>query len=137
MMEAQIINKEEIESTIKSYKSQVEVLEELSGQIDHKIKLLSDEILALHHELQGYRRRSRMSTEHELKILPVHFRNVLSGVKTFEIRKNDRGFKVGDSIILNEWVTDGYTGAKTRVEITCMYETIEGIESGYCVLGIQ
>lgn len=37
---------------------------------------------------------------HELKILPEYFEAVTSGRKQFEIRKNDRDFKVGDQLIL-------------------------------------
>lgn len=39
---------------------------------------------------------------HELKILHEYFEAVTSGRKQFEIRKNDRGFKVGDQLILCE-----------------------------------
>jgi len=40
---------------------------------------------------------------HELKIWPQYFNRVLDGSKTFEVRKNDRGFQFGDSVILKEW----------------------------------
>jgi len=40
---------------------------------------------------------------HELKILPQYFKNVASGLKTYEVRVNDRDFKIGDIVILNEW----------------------------------
>lgn len=40
---------------------------------------------------------------HELKILPQYFKAVQNGSKTFELRKNDRRFKVGDTLILREW----------------------------------
>lgn len=47
---------------------------------------------------------------HNLKILPQYFREVVVGTKTFEIRKNDRGFMPGDVITLNEWTPElGYT----------------------------
>ncbi|MCX7610250.1 MAG: DUF3850 domain-containing protein [Ignavibacterium sp.] len=37
---------------------------------------------------------------HKLKIYPEFFKEVCSGKKTFEIRKNDRGFQVGDILLL-------------------------------------
>lgn len=46
---------------------------------------------------------------HELKILPVHFIPVLDGLKTAELRKNDRNFKVGDTLVLMEYNGE-YTG---------------------------
>ena len=37
---------------------------------------------------------------HNLKIKPQYFKDVVSGIKTFEVRKNDRNFKVGDLMVL-------------------------------------
>ncbi|WP_331384989.1 DUF3850 domain-containing protein [Bacillus badius] len=41
--------------------------------------------------------------KHELKIYPQYFKAVVSGKKSFEIRKNDRDFKVGDTLLLHEF----------------------------------
>ena len=40
---------------------------------------------------------------HSVKIQPHYFNDVLTGRKTFEVRKNDRNYRVGDYIALNEW----------------------------------
>ncbi len=40
---------------------------------------------------------------HQLKILPQFFELWASGKKRAELRKNDRDFRVGDIVILNEW----------------------------------
>ena len=42
-------------------------------------------------------------TIHELKIWPQYFDAIASGIKTFEVRKDDRGFAVGDTLVLKEW----------------------------------
>jgi len=40
---------------------------------------------------------------HTLKIWPRYFDRVISGEKTFEVRKNDRDFQNGDTIRLREY----------------------------------
>lgn len=40
---------------------------------------------------------------HELKIWPVYYKRVADGSKTFEVRNNDRGFQMGDTVELIEW----------------------------------
>jgi len=41
--------------------------------------------------------------KHELKIWPQYYCRVVDGSKTFEVRKNDRGFQPGDEVTLREW----------------------------------
>ena len=38
--------------------------------------------------------------EHILKIWPEYFILIASGEKNFELRKNDRNYKAGDTLIL-------------------------------------
>lgn len=45
-------------------------------------------------------------TIHNLKILPEYYWKVETGEKTFEIRRNDRDFKVGDVICLSCWTEE-------------------------------
>lgn len=74
---------------------------------------------------------------HELKIQPEYFNAVLMGTKTFEIRKNDRGYKVGDMLILKEWVPDTqkYTGKELARRVT--YITDYQQKPGYVVMAIE
>ncbi len=44
---------------------------------------------------------------HELKLDTKYFNDVKSGKKNFEIRKNDRDFKVGDILNLHMWHDGG------------------------------
>ena len=75
-----------------------------------------------------------MKKVHELKTLPKYFVAVAAGRKTFEIRKNDRDFKIGDKVTLKEW--DGeYTGQEVDVVIT--YITDYEQKEGYIVFSIQ
>jgi hypothetical protein len=74
---------------------------------------------------------------HELKIHPTYFQEVINGNKTFEIRKNDRDYSVGDVLFLNEYDPDKkiYTGRRTRVKIT--YITNYAQAEDYIVIGIK
>lgn len=40
---------------------------------------------------------------HDLKTDPVYFERVFNGEKTFEVRKDDRGYQSGDTLILREF----------------------------------
>lgn len=46
--------------------------------------------------------------KHELKTWPVYFEALWSGRKRFEVRKNDRGFKTGDRLVLKECDPDRF-----------------------------
>jgi len=72
---------------------------------------------------------------HELKIKPEYFNPVISGEKTFEIRKNDRDYKVGDYLILKEYENESYTGNEVA---TCVsYITSFNQKEDYVVLGMN
>ena len=56
---------------------------------------------------------------HDIKILPVHFNAAVSGKKRAELRKLDRDYAEGDTLMLREWTEiGGYTGRVIRVEVT-------------------
>jgi len=46
-------------------------------------------------------------TKHTLKLNDRYFDAVANGIKTFEIRKDDRGFRVGDTLKLYRVGVDG------------------------------
>lgn len=74
---------------------------------------------------------------HKLKILPRYFEPILDGKKTFEIRKNDRGYKLGDKIILQEWDKDEYSGREIHADIKyILNEEFEGLKKGYVAFSI-
>lgn len=74
---------------------------------------------------------------HNLKIKPCYFKDVVSGRKTFEVRFNDRNFKVGDIIVLEEFDSRGYTGKYLNCEITYVLDDVEYCKEHYVVLGIK
>ena len=75
---------------------------------------------------------------HELKILPEYFNLVASREKTFEIRKNDRNYHAGDTLILKEWDGEKFTGRLvTRYVNYIMYGGQYGLEDGYCIMNLK
>lgn len=61
-----------------------------------------------------------MSTVHELKILTEYLDAIDEGCKSFEIRKNDRDYKVGNFLLLKEYKEGRFTGRETLQRITYM-----------------
>ena len=71
---------------------------------------------------------------HELKILPEYFDKVMTFVKPWEYRKNDRDFRTGDMVELNEWIADeGYTGRTIVAKIGYLYHC----GNGYVIFTIK
>ena len=74
---------------------------------------------------------------HCLKILPKYFRDIESGVKSFEIRFNDRNFAVGDILILEEYSDGNYTGRTLWREVCYVIGDPEYCKEGFVVLGLK
>ena len=75
---------------------------------------------------------------HDLKIWPEFFQAVLEDRKRFEYRNDDRGFKVGDVLLLREWTpyTENYTGRKEEVKVT--YILKDRMQLGtMCIMSIE
>lgn len=72
---------------------------------------------------------------HHLKILPEYYISVIGGIKNFEIRKNDRDFKVGDTVILHEFDGEKYSGANITIKIKYVLKNCPeyGLKDGYCI----
>lgn len=74
---------------------------------------------------------------HNLKIKPKYFEDVKKEIKKFEVRFNDRNFKVGDLIVLEEFDNRGYTGKYISAEITYICDDPEFVKKDYVILGIK
>lgn len=77
--------------------------------------------------------------EMELKIMPEYFEAVRTERKTFELRKNDRGYMIGDTLILKEWDGEKYTGREIKRIVKYILKDCEkyGLKDGYCILGFN
>lgn len=86
---------------------------------------------------------------HELKILHEYLVDVDLGKKTFELRKNDRDYQVGDLIRFIDIREDDSTANKNQIEpnidentlyrITYILKDVEkyGLDKDYCILAIK
>ncbi len=79
---------------------------------------------------------------HNLKTVQPFFNEVLAKAKTFEIRKHDRDFRVGDLLILNKYDANkqDHRFEFCVREITYILQHRdfpEGIQPGFCVLGMK
>lgn len=76
---------------------------------------------------------------HKLKTLPTEFQASLEGRKNFEIRKNDRGFQLGDYLYIEEYdpVTKRYTGRKLGRYVKYMIQGRYGLPEDICVMEVR
>lgn len=71
---------------------------------------------------------------HDVNILSEFYTEVIARRKTFEIRKNDRKYKVGDIVILNDYNDEKRTGSYCVVQIQYILDaSCWGLQPGYCV----
>jgi len=84
----------------------------------------------------SWNNKQRFKVVHSLRLSISYFRAAASGEKRSEVRKNDRKFRVGDVLQLQEWdedkeVGEEYTGRFIEVEITyvCTFGCIDGYVS--------
>lgn len=77
---------------------------------------------------------------HEIKCWPHYFEAIWDGTKTFEVRKNDRNYQVGDRLYIRCWdpATEFYNGSYVQAVVEyVLKDRAAGIEKGYCVLAIH
>lgn len=89
---------------------------------------------------------------HELKIKEKYYKAIIDGNKTFELRKNDRDYQVGDlikftdTLFVRENINDKNMAEKyypspseTLFQITYILKDVPeyGLDKDYCILGIK
>lgn len=84
-------------------------------------------------------------TTHRLKVLIKYADAIMNGTKTFEVRKNDRGYEVGDKIVFDVVTNEGYSigeaamhplnGATFRINY--ILDDFEGLAQKYVALAIS
>lgn len=86
---------------------------------------------------EAQREAEKAEKVHYIRLAATYFDDVAAGVKTFELRKNDRGYKTGDVLEMAEFKDGRNTGRMIRSEVTYMLEGYTGLTDGYCILGIK
>ncbi|GAB3519467.1 ASCH domain-containing protein [Emticicia fontis] len=78
-------------------------------------------------------------TTHHLKTIQPYFWEVSQENKTFELRKDDRYFKVNDEIYLHEFdpETKIFSGQIVKGIITYVLRNFAGIQADYCILSVS
>ena len=75
---------------------------------------------------------------HQLKIKEEYFEAIRLQNKNFEVRKNDRNFKAGDYLALNEVGDDGVeTGCSMLVKVTYILDSPDYCKEGYVIMSIK
>lgn len=84
---------------------------------------------------------------HELKVWPEYYERLADGTKTFEVRKDDRGYQTGDVLVLKEWRPRGagaswvgigsFTGREMRRTVGFIFRQGFGCDLGeYVVMSL-
>lgn len=77
---------------------------------------------------------NREPKQHELKIYPVYFNEIINSRKRFEVRINDRDFRIKDTLMLREYSTIyGYSGNWCIVLI----ESVHNIPNYFRLVGMD
>lgn len=73
---------------------------------------------------------------HDLKVLPDYYADIVCGKKRFELRVNDRDYKLGDTVCLREWNGE-FTGYSFLLTIKYVLKDCPeyGLMNGYCIFG--
>jgi hypothetical protein len=76
---------------------------------------------------------------HALKTEGIFFKAIVEGTKTFDVRKNDRTFKVGDRLLLQEYhkQDEKYTGNEWNGEIVYILDSTDYCKKNFVILGIK
>jgi len=79
---------------------------------------------------------------HELKTEEPHFTDVACGIKPFEVRNNDRDFKLGDVLHLKQYnpslhESRKFSGKSVLAKIHYILDDADYCKEGQVILGIE
>lgn len=127
----QYINKAEVEKTEEQRYSEEQ--DRIDRETEMKIREWTDERKM---ETLPSEREGGSSQIYQLRIGAVFFEDIYIGKRSFDLRKNDQGYKVGDILELMEYTDGQYMGRSIKVCITYILEDYTGLKDGYCIMAI-
>lgn len=77
---------------------------------------------------------------HHLKVWPHFYDGLLDGSKTYEVRRNDRGFAVDDILVFHDWNQDTSTYTTRSLlyaKVLSILEDAPGLIDGYVILSLS
>jgi len=76
---------------------------------------------------------------HRLKTWPPYFSATMRGDKDFELRTNDRDFKAGDYLVLEEWYpkTKEYSGRILTRRVLYVLSGAFGLPQDKCIMQLE
>ena len=114
-----------MENVVETEESVPKIMENVT-EIEEDVPEISENVI-----------ETEAKVTHQIKLKAEFFDDAVAGRKSFELRKNDRNYKEGDVLEMEE-VKDGKkTGRKCSKRIVYMMENFEGLEDGYCILGCE
>jgi uncharacterized protein DUF3850 len=76
---------------------------------------------------------------HSVKCWTQYYGAIRDNIKRFDLRKDDRGYEVGDKVIFEEFKhgVGEYTGKTVERRIAYILRDFDGLMPGYCILGLK
>lgn len=78
---------------------------------------------------------SAEATVHQIRISKDRLQDIKEA--GFDLRKNDRWYKQGDTLELMEFAEGRYTGRSVKAKITYLLEDHTGLEEDYCIMALK
>lgn len=73
---------------------------------------------------------------HEITLAASKYAEIANETLTFYLLKNE-GYRVGETVIMQEYTAGRTTGREIVTEITYVWEDWTGLEDGYCIIGFS
>ena len=76
---------------------------------------------------------------HELKTVQPFFNDVWNDLKDFEVRRNDRDYKIGDFLKLKEYDRESESYGKRAItkKVKYILSDPQYVKEGYVILGME